>query len=378
MYDLKTTIQTFCPRCFLNNWFPLVILFFLIGATLPCEGMAFFMKTGLSDKESRQLDDINTFNQSIQDVGWSLKRKIIRKKNLDHLKLKDSKWYDVTVALSSFKEAVFKNCTFEKVSFDQSSLGHAAFEGCQFIACSFRNSNLMDASYSSSVFKECSFEASDLSGTSLIDTSFHNLKATEVEWRHARLEKVRFVNCDLNEVDITDGQLANILFESCRLLRSGFSNNRIDDATFDIQGDFVSFAESKATNMTITSPAAINDLNLSGITGSQIIVKNLLWSEMFSISLGQVDHFRMENAKLRYASITGTTFANAIFKNIQFAYARFDRSRYAQTRFENVEFSGEIIFDDAEFENTEFSAIQRGHDLTVSFKNTVFENKPPF
>lgn len=365
-------------RKIFNRWLPFVIFALFIGAAAPCKGMAFFMKTELSDKESRQLDDITAFNESIRDGGWSLKKKIIKEKELDHLNLRDSKWYDVSVQLSSIKEASFKNCTFEKVSFDQTDMSRTRFEGCTFIACTFSSTKMMDGFYISCSFDKCRFESCELSGTNLDSTTFQALEATEVEWRHAKFESARFTNCDLKEVDITNGELLNTTFESCKIRQSGFSTNLIKDCKFEIQGEAVSFAESKVTKLTITSPGVINDLNLSGMAGSQIVVKNLQWSEMFSISMAQVEQFRLENAKLRYASITGTRFEDSIFTNVQFDYARFDRSRYTRTRFEKVEFSGEIIFDDAEFDNTEFSSIQKGKDLTVTFKNTVCESKPPF
>lgn len=362
----------------IRAWLCFALFILSMGAAQPCKGMGFFMKTELSDHDSKQLENMADFNQSIRTKGWSLSGKIIKQKQLDHLQLSNSKWHDVDVVSSSLTEATFKNCTFEQVTFKQSDLSQSTFENCVFIECKFVDTKVMEAVFKKSEFRKCEIELSNFNSTTLSETSFKGLKTDQVEWRYAKFKDVRFHQCDLKETGFTDGELENTHFEACSLYRSGFSASRLNACTFNLQGDFVNFVETHSTNITITGQAAINDLNLSKMKGSHIIVQNMDWSEMFSMSLAQVDHFRLENAKLRYASSMGTTFTDTVFKNVRFDYAQFEQNIFNQTSFENITFSGEIIFDDSKFKDTQFTHIQKSESPSISFKNTIYDKKMPF
>ncbi len=349
-----------------------------VAAAVACGGKAFVLKPGLSDSESQRLEDMSAFNRSVLKDGWNLDRRTLDRKKLDRIELRGSRWRDVDVVSSTLIGASFKSCIFESVELRKTDLEKAKFESCIFKGCVFNDVSAAHAEFISCEFERCTVESSDFDSSRFSGTVFRSMKARQVEWRYAHLRGIVFHQSEFREVAFSDGEIRGARFDDCLMWRTGFSSGSLEECVFDIRGDFVNFVESRCSDITITSRASINDLNLTYIKGSRIVVQNLGWSEMFSMSFAMVDRFQLKNSRLRYASFLAATYDNSLFEDVRFEFAQFDKCRFQRTRFKNITLNGEILFDGARFEDTDFINIHKGDNVTISFKNTVYRNKSPF
>ena len=337
-----------------------------------------FMKSRLNKDEERLLQHIEEFNKSIRKKGWNLTRKIIDRKDASGIHVVGSVWKDVEVKDSKFRSSRFEDTTFVDVKFNG-----ADFSNSLFTRCSFQNCQVINSTFSKSAFSVCSFAKgrfADSNFNEVIseDCVWNDMELFELEWRYGSLTNVGFNKGKYEEVAFSNSKLYNVNFSDSKLIRSGFSGAEISRCHFKIEGNVVNFTDAKCDHLIITGNPTINDLNIAGIRGDDIVVENLDSSEMLDMSFSKVDKFYLKNSTLSYTSCISATFSNAIFENVVFNFALFEKSRFEDVKFKKVTFSGEVIFDGASFHKTSFTEIKKSSDYQGSYKNTVFEEKEPF
>jgi uncharacterized protein YjbI with pentapeptide repeats len=341
-------------------------------------GVPSCMKPPLDESQEKLLQDIKQFNKTIGENGWNLNGKSIEKKDIGGVHLANSLWEDVDVNAVSAVSSRFEGSNFTRVKFTNIDMSKSIFVGCTFNDCKFIGSKFRETTFSQCTFIQSQFEKTDMNKSLCQNLTLSEINAKDIEWQNARLINVSFNKCECEEVSYTHSDMGNVSFSESKLVNIDFSDSELKQCNFNIEGNLISFLDSKFEHLTITGNPKINDLKLAGIKGAGLIIENLNESEFLTMSFAEVSGLRLANSSLSLTSCISATFYDTVFRNTSFNFAQFDGSRFTGVYFDNVAFDDEIIFDDTTIEGITFTNIRKLSNYKGSFKNTKYEGKEPF
>ena len=336
------------------------------------------MKSQLPEDQANLLKSIEEFNRSIGQKGWNLNHVIIENQDISDIILMNSVWDSVDVNDSRFVLSHIKGSTFSQVSFRDVDFSNSEFNNCTFRNCTFTGVKFSEAKFFTCTVERCTFELVDFNGTLHQGNEWQDVKANQMDCKYAKFDNVTFLAGEYTNTKFSQSLLNDVKFLDSKFSQCGFVEAELNRCQYKIDGQVVSYLDAQCDQLTIIGAPTVNDLNLAGITGRDIRVENLSHSKFLSLDFAEIHNLELRNSRLLYASCVSASIMNSTFHETTFECIRFNKTSFQNTNFENIVFVDELIFDDALFKDVKFSNISKAENYSGSFKNTIFEGKPPF
>ncbi len=336
------------------------------------------MKDKLDKETDELLQSIEAFNLRYGGKGWNIKNVEIEKREISNIRLANSTWNSVDLIEVVARNSHLKNHAFSSCLFKNDDFSGSQFDRCTFTDCNFSMTNLTEAKFASCHFTGCTFEDVQLNSSSVAECNFTSPRIRHTEWQYAAFVKTLFSKGTIEQSSFSSSTISDSRFDAVTIERFGLSSSQITNCRFSLTGSFADFSRSKVHVMTMEGVGTLNEINIAGASGDSLSLIGLEKSESVKLSFCQIQGLRIEKCNLSYAGFIAAELTDALFKDVRFSFVQFNECTLKRGIFENVGFADEIIFDDAKLEDVAFNKIDKLDRFSASFKNTLFEKKPPF
>lgn len=199
--------------------------------------------------------------------------------------LVDGQFTHTIFADSDWDGCQVENCTFNKLSFENSDITSTYFKSCKFFDVNFKGATTTDITFEDCTFEDCTFDHIGLNSSTFKSCIFIKLKS-----RQSSTTLNKFENCYFEKSHISGNFLYNIFIDSHfkdsiiseHLIASnfGFSATNFIELSFDLQN--IKTYQQECLDRKDIIAAAIIALNIekkfydySILTSAQVIVNQL-------------------------------------------------------------------------------------------------------
>lgn len=164
-------------------------------------------------------------------------------------------------------DAVFEECEFQSINFNQHALKSVSFLNCKFVGCNLANQSLLNAR-----FREVAFESCNLLGINwcllkrLEMARFIDSKLNLSSFQGLKLKRIEIINCSVIDVDFSDADLAFGNFFGSNLSGANFEGSTLEEADFRASKNYLfDLRKTKIRGARFSFPEVISLITALGV-----------------------------------------------------------------------------------------------------------------
>lgn len=160
------------------------------------------------------IEDRNYFSSILQKPKTSHKRNKVKNVESTNIQIVRQVW-----AFSSFYNVNFLNCSFEKVSFQNTKICKCGFYGI--------NGEMNIVYFSSSHIEETEFVGINFCSVDFVNATFYGCHFKNVVFRSCNFPGATFINCTFDKIELTMSNIEYASFVNCSIINSQLNFNQI-------------------------------------------------------------------------------------------------------------------------------------------------------
>lgn len=372
----------------------------LLFAVFVCIVGASCMTSELSDKEKRDLKDIDKFNAEIGRSGWHIEGKLLKELDISRIELNKSSLRNVElervicrngrISKSRFQKAKFvsgdfSNSAFTEVEFTDCEFGGVSFQKAVFHNCTFKNCRADRIKIEDGVFRECSLE--DFADDSGIYTRTQFLKTNilKPDWRNTSLYHTKFDSTEIasGKMELTvfgNSDISKLTMTEMEIIGGSFGESTIRELTLNqCRSRGISFGKASIDKLRFVACDGLSGLSVTNSDCRQIEFEKCMKLSEPKFFISRIDSLVIAECDVAYLYCVESEFiSGSVIRGSNIAGANFESAKVTGLKIENSQLSDYLVVSNATFRNLSLNDVTYAEGIEIDSLNVVYVESDSF